>query len=87
MTAGDRPLRSDWLDRPDPTRFAPDRPDYVAAMAGHAEAVAAGQAGYADPASGLFVMTAAYLRDRGWCCDRGCRHCPYVNAAGRPAED
>ena len=23
------------------------------------------------------VFTAQYLRDRGYCCTSGCRHCPY----------
>jgi hypothetical protein len=23
------------------------------------------------------VFTASYLRRRGYCCDSGCRHCPY----------
>jgi Family of unknown function (DUF5522) len=23
------------------------------------------------------VFTAKYLRDRGYCCESGCRHCPY----------
>jgi hypothetical protein len=26
---------------------------------------------------GLFVFTAAFLRRRGYCCESGCRHCPY----------
>ncbi len=26
---------------------------------------------------GLMVFTAQYLRDRGYCCTSGCRHCPY----------
>jgi len=26
---------------------------------------------------GLFVFTAAFLRKRGYCCESGCRHCPY----------
>ena len=26
---------------------------------------------------GLMVLTAQYLRDRGYCCTSGCRHCPY----------
>jgi Family of unknown function (DUF5522) len=26
---------------------------------------------------GLMVLTAAYLRRRGFCCDCGCRNCPY----------
>jgi Family of unknown function (DUF5522) len=27
--------------------------------------------------NGLMVLTAQYLRDRGYCCTSGCRHCPY----------
>ncbi|HMK30522.1 MAG TPA: DUF5522 domain-containing protein [Terriglobales bacterium] len=27
--------------------------------------------------NGLMVFTAAYLRKRGFCCQSGCRHCPY----------
>lgn len=45
--------------------------------AAHDAAVAAGEGGYLDPDSGLFVLTAAYLRERGYCCGNGCRHCPY----------
>jgi len=26
---------------------------------------------------GLMVLTASYLLRRGFCCDCGCRHCPY----------
>jgi hypothetical protein len=47
-------------------------------LAAHAAALAAGEAGYTDPGSGLFVLTARFLADRGSCCGRGCRHCPYV---------
>lgn len=43
----------------------------------HAAAIAAGQAGYTDPQTGLFVLTSAYLADRGTCCGNRCRHCPY----------
>lgn len=25
----------------------------------------------------LMVFTAAFLLKRGYCCERGCRHCPY----------
>jgi hypothetical protein len=28
---------------------------------------------------GLFVFTAIFLRKRGYCCESGCRHCPYGN--------
>ena len=46
----------------------------------HDAAVAAGEAGYLDPDTGLFVLTATYLADRGTCCGNGCRHCPYPQA-------
>jgi hypothetical protein len=26
---------------------------------------------------GLFVFTATFLQKRGYCCESGCRHCPY----------
>jgi hypothetical protein len=50
-------------------------PDGVAEA--HDAAIAAGQAGYTDPQTGLFVLTSAYLSDRGTCCGNRCRHCPY----------
>ena len=56
------------------------RPADVAAA--HARAVAAGEPGYADPVTGLFVFTAAYLAERGTCCDSDCRHCPYRDRTG-----
>lgn len=48
----------------------------------HRRATDAGEAGYLDPATGLFVLTAAYLTERGTCCTNGCRHCPYGNSPG-----
>ena len=45
--------------------------------AAHAAARAAGDPGYLDPATGLFVLTADELAARGECCGSGCRHCPY----------
>ena len=27
--------------------------------------------------NGYMVFTEKYLRDRGYCCGKGCRHCPY----------
>ena len=27
--------------------------------------------------NGLFVFTGEFLRKRGYCCESGCRHCPY----------
>ena len=36
---------------------------------------------YLDPETGLFVLTEAYLRRRGYCCGNGCRHCPFGSPA------
>ena len=47
-------------------------------MVAHQAAVERDEGGYLDPVNGLFVMTASYLINRGYCCDRGCRHCPFV---------
>ena len=69
----DRPFTS-----PLPSRLPADPWARGAALNAHAEALARGDSMYADPASGLFVLTAAYLADRGYCCGRGCRHCPYA---------
>ena len=27
--------------------------------------------------NGLMVLTAHFLKKRGYCCNNGCRHCPY----------
>lgn len=27
--------------------------------------------------AGLMVLTALYLQKRGYCCGKGCTHCPY----------
>ena len=64
--------------RPHPSRCSPSRPDYQEILEAHREAVRLGEACYRDPASGLYVLTAATHLARGTCCDSGCRHCPYV---------
>ena len=69
----DRPLTE-----PHPSRLRPDDPHRVAILAAHSRAMAAGAPGYLDPTNGLFVLTAGFLAERGICCGRGCRHCPYL---------
>jgi hypothetical protein len=69
----DRPLTV-----PAMARLPRNAPAREAILAAHADAVRAGAAGYVDPLTGLFVLTAKFLADRGYCCERGCRHCPYV---------
>lgn len=56
---------------PTPSRLAPH------VEAAHLAAVRAGEPGYLDPDTGLFVLTAISLAARGRCCGEGCRHCPY----------
>ena len=34
--------------------------------------------------NGFMVFTAHYLRQRGYCCESGCRHCPYGFVAEKP---
>ena len=68
-------LRADWK-RPSFERFGPQDRDFEAAMAAHDAASQAGDDGYLDPATGLFVMTATTLAARP-CCGNQCRHCPW----------
>ena len=74
-----QPIRPDALESPHPSRWQPaDEQELQAVMRRHRRAVDRHEAGYEDPRSGLFVLTASYLVARGWCCERGCRHCPYA---------
>ncbi len=65
-------------DQPHPSRLDPDHPLREEILEAHRRALAAGEPGYTDPATGNYVMTSAYLAARGTCCAQGCRHCPYV---------
>ena len=67
------------LSEPHPDRLDPRHPRRAEILARHEAAMASGEAGYTDPVTGLFVLTAAYLAERGDCCEQGCRHCPYVD--------
>jgi Family of unknown function (DUF5522) len=63
---------------PHASRLALDHPFRAVILERHRGALDAGEDGYIDPNTGLFVLTARYLADRGTCCDSGCRHCPYL---------
>ena len=76
-SVGDAPL-PDELCKPHPARLPPSTAGYDEILAAHENAIAKGEPGYLDPVTGLFVMTAVYLWERGECCDSGCRHCPYL---------
>ena len=73
-------LRDDHIHRPHPARLSVSNPVFDEVMRAHAAAVRVGEPTYRDPVSGLMVFTAAFLAGRGWCCESGCRHCPYVGA-------
>jgi hypothetical protein len=75
---GPEPLADRPLSQPHPDRLAPSDPAYEQAIRAHDEALSSGEDSYADPATGFVVLTAAYLVRRGYCCESGCRHCPYV---------
>ena len=59
------PLAARPLGEPHPSRLPPGPPGRDAILRAHEAAMAAGDAGYLDPATGLFVLTAAYLAERG----------------------
>ncbi|MCA1710159.1 MAG: DUF5522 domain-containing protein [Actinobacteria bacterium] len=71
------PLADRPLEQPALSRLPLDAPRRTEILAEHAAALAHDLAGYRDPATGLFVLTAAFLARRGACCGNGCRHCPY----------
>jgi hypothetical protein len=71
-------VRDDGIDVPLPRRYSERQRGYDEGMRRHADAIDRGAAAYLDPVTGLAVFTARFLADRNYCCDSGCRHCPYV---------
>ena len=73
VSLADRPLT-----QPHPTRLPESHPAYAEILWAHEAAMAAGEAGYLDPVTGYYVMTAETHARRGFCCENACRHCPYL---------
>jgi hypothetical protein len=71
-------LRDQYLEHAHPRRLSPSHPRFAEIAARHHAAIASGEPCYDDPSTGLTVFTAAFLAERGYCCDSGCRHCPFV---------
>ena len=63
---------------PHPSRLSPEVANYTEIIAAHEAAVRSGELLYRDPATGLSVLTVLAHLERGTCCAKGCRHCPYV---------
>ena len=74
----DEALADRSLEVPSTRRFAATHPQYSEVLGRHRTAIEAGEPGYRDPVSGFFVFTAKFLADRGYCCNSGCRHCPFT---------
>jgi hypothetical protein len=85
VTSPSGPL-PDELRNPAPARLPAEAPGYRAICSAHEAAMARGDAVYRDPFTGLYAMTAAYLWDRGECCQSGCRHCPWLDRGSPTAE-
>ena len=73
-------LRPDGIDVALVIRLSSKHPRFGEIQQRHQSAIAEGNPNYKDPASGLTVMTAKFLADRGYCCLSGCRHCPFEQA-------
>ncbi|MSO40020.1 MAG: hypothetical protein EXQ66_06335 [Ilumatobacteraceae bacterium] len=76
MVKGHR-RRLDGLTRALPQRLNANNPDFLVISQLHDEAVSQNRPCYRDPTSGYSVFTAVFLNDRGYCCESGCRHCPF----------
>ncbi|MFM8855634.1 MAG: DUF5522 domain-containing protein [Actinomycetota bacterium] len=72
------PLRIDGIHVPLPQRLSPSNPLFEEIIRRHDVAMNEKRPSYRDPVSALSVFTAHFLADRGYCCESGCRHCPYV---------
>jgi hypothetical protein len=72
-------LRDDWRSVPHPRRLSEHHPQRGEILRRHAAEQERGMPTYADPVSGFSVFTADFLASRGYCCESGCRHCPYVD--------
>lgn len=71
-------LRDGWRHMPHPTRLSAGHARFEEILERHDASVAARLPTYADPVSGFSVFTADFLASRAYCCESGCRHCPYV---------
>lgn len=71
------PLRQDGLEVPLTDRLDATNPKSALVVHRHNEAVASGRDTYWDPITGMSVFTSHFLARRGYCCESGCRHCPF----------
>jgi hypothetical protein len=72
-------MRPGWRRTPASSRFSADDVRWDDVVARHSASLDAGLPTYIDPVSGFSVFTSDFLAARRYCCDSGCRHCPYVD--------
>lgn len=77
-------VRPDGIRVPRADRLPPSARHRDDVLRAHDEAVNRRASTYRDPISGLSVFTGSFLAERGYCCESGCRHCPY-EAGERPS--
>ncbi len=78
MSSDPAPLRDEWRDIPHRRRLPENHSHRAEILRRHRAALDDGLPVYADPHSGLSVFTSEFLARRGFCCESGCRHCPFV---------
>lgn len=71
--------RPEWRHLPAQSRLRGDEGVRIEVLARHDAALNQGAPTYVDPVSGFSVFTADFLAARGYCCESGCRHCPFVD--------
>ena len=89
MSSASKPPLPEDRRLPHPARLDARRLDYQEIIRRHEAAMTRLDATYQDPATGLHVFTALALWERGYCCDSGCRHCPFLQrepAAGNDSK-
>ena len=72
-------LRDGWRQVPHPRSLSAHHPKRAEILQRHDAALERSDPVYADPVSGFSVFTADFLASRGYCCESGCRHCPYLD--------
>lgn len=73
-------MKENEIPIPNPERLTSGSIFYEEIIKRHTDACIKGEDFYEDPATGYLVMTAFFLKERGSCCNTGCRHCPYLTA-------
>lgn len=71
-------MKNEIVPLPHPSRLSKEDKNYLEIIKLHETAFINGEDYYSDPNTGNIVFTALYHLKRGYCCESGCRHCPYV---------